>query len=340
MKASEKIILFLCIALSIHLSYSETDSSQNTLDVSIPKPKSFDYLVELFRIKAQWNGVNFSAFRSFTKNIHAYVSVKKKNELFIPDVEEGFLTWRKSGFTISGGKLAKRYGRCQLYSSTFIYNPLFENWILWEEYGVGLSLEKKIKKTAITGAFTLDTRSSAAFHLLYKVSHNRYHGSVLGGIRSSFDENLDDVIIVGTEHSLNYRIVKLHSVFKYEYHTCYRRTENITFKPYDAFAGFLESQFGIAPFLDLTLLTYFRKSLQKQPLNESLSHGYIAELLVKKRFGIGQGFEIMNVNGVLTTSPETFFIVRLLKGLVSIKVNLVTKYPHEAMLSGRGVGKL
>lgn len=340
MKTFKFLIPLSLLLLNLHLTFSDTNSSNKTVDTSIPKPKDFDYLVELFRIKTKWNGVNFSAFRTFTENVHGYVSVKKKNELFMPEVEEGFLTWNRNGFTVSGGKLAKRYGKCELYSSTAVYNPLFENWILWEKYGVGLSLEKRIKKKLINSAFTLDTRKSGAFHLLYKVAWKRFQTTFLSGTHVSLDPNLDDFLIFGTEQFVTYRVVRLHSVFKYEYRTHFGATDDPAVTPRTVLAGFLESRLSPVPFLDLTLLIHIRKTIKRGRADNTVSYGYVGELLFHKRFGIGQGFEFEKNNEQLSLTPETYVIVRLNRGRVSIKLNLVTKNPGESLLSGRGNGRI
>ncbi len=333
-------LLFILILTLFQLTYTGPPTPLKTIDTSIRKPKDFDYLVDLFKIKAKWNGANFSAFRSFSENFHAFVSVKKKDKLFVPDLDEGFLTWSKNGFTLSGGKLSKRYGTYKLYKSTSVYNPLFSKWILWKKHGMGLSFEKKVQNILFNGAFTLDTRSCSAIHTLFSVTHKRYTGTLLSGIQSCLNTTENDRIIIGSEHTVTFPKVKIHSLIKYEHLTRFRGKCPSTTDSKSIMIFFFESQFTMAPWVSMTALSYFRNNIDRLKNDHCFYHGYVGELLFYKRIGIGQGITCEKTIDKQTLLPKTFFILKLSRGRITLRLTLLPQDPEDKLLFAKGKGKI
>lgn len=139
------LIILIILVLYIQFPHAIVLSSSDTLKISMSGATSFNNKDPLgFKIEKQAN-VNFSARRPLSSSTYIYMSLKGKKTFFIPFVEEGYIRWRRNGFSVSGGMFKRRFGKCRLYRSTSVYNPLFESAVLWDVYGIGAAVEKKIK---------------------------------------------------------------------------------------------------------------------------------------------------------------------------------------------------
>lgn len=86
---------------------------------------------------------------------------------------------------------------------------------------------------------------------------------MLGGSRSSLNDNENDHIILGSEVFFYHRIFTLHSVFKFDYSTHFYNPESADIKRGRTLAGFNEMRFSVLPFLDINVLAYYKNYLKQ-----------------------------------------------------------------------------
>ena len=320
MRLLNQRIVFITLFLCVQLSHAVVLSSSDTLRIFMLGTTGGKDKEPLgFKI-TKHSDINYSAYRQLTAQSHIYIKTNGNKDFFIPFLEEGWMRWRKNGFTATGGLFKSRYGRTKFYKSISVYNPMFENYVLWDAYGIGIAVEKEKGRSFIKGAVTMDQEKSSAAHLLYRVKYKRFTGVFLSGIQLSPSEIQNDRFTIGSEMFLNYHLIKLHTVIAYDYIKHFGIPANTTAnKMANIICSFIEARIRASKFLDINLLTYY-KNYQRNDDYKSIYSGYIIESIIKRWFGIGYGFEAELRNNELTTVPEIFLLFRPIKEHVSLKL--------------------
>ena len=311
------LLLLLCVQVSHSIVLPSTD----TLKILITGTTKSRPAAPLgFKI-TDHGGVRFSARRTLKTDMDVYLVFNAKSTTFIPFTEEGRIRWQQNGMRVTGGMFRSRYGRTRFYRSVSVYNPMFENYVLWDAIGIGTALEKESGKSLIKGAVTMDQDKCSASHLLYRVKHKRFTGLVLSGIHLAPSEIRNDRFTAGSELFLYYRKIKLHAVMAYDYIKHFGIPVNkTTNKLAHLSCGFIEARVHAAKFLDINMLTYYKKYQRNDDYQFTYS-GYVVESIFINWFGIGQGIETEAKNDKTIIQPEIFFLLTPIKDHVSLKLS-------------------
>ena len=313
--------IILILLLSIQVSYAIVLPSSDTLKILITGTTKSKPAGPLGFTITDHGGVRFSARRSLKEDIDVYLVFNEKSAAFIPFTEEGWLRWQQNGFRVTGGMFRNRYGRTLYYKSASVYNPMFENYVLWDAFGIGASIEKEKGKSLIKGAVTVDQDKCSASHLLYRVTYKRFTGMVLSGIHLAPSEIRNDRFTAGTELFLCQRTINLHAVMAYDYIKHFGiPADKATNKLAHLICGFIEARVHAAKFLDINMLTYYKK-YQRNDDYQSWYSGYVVESIFINWFGIGQGMEAEAKNDETILQPEIFFLLTPVKDHVSLKLS-------------------
>ena len=313
--------VILILSMCLQVSHAVVLPSSDTLRILITGTTKSKQAGPLgFKI-TDHGGVRFSARRVLKPDVDVYLSFNGKNTTFIPFTEEGWVRWQRYGFRATGGMFGNRYGRTQFYKSTSVYNPLFENYVLWDAFGIGTAIEKEKGKSLIKGAVTMDQDKCSASHLLYRVKYKRFTAMVLSGIQLAPSEIRNDRFVTGSELFLYYSKIKLHAVMAYDYIKHFGIPANkTTNKLAHLVCGFFEARILAAKFLDINMLTYY-KNYQRNDGYQTAYSGYVVESIFVNWFGIGQGIEAEAGNNETVIQPEIFFLFTPIKDHLSLKLS-------------------
>ncbi len=242
-------------------------------------------------------------FHEFDDHWVATIGVRGYNALPLPFLETGALSWRDSTINLSGGYLTSRYGLSWYYKPWSTYNPLFENPIIWDEYGFGGSASLHSGLLVLEGGALANYRENGSVHEYAGIETTSFRAGLLCGYQTySLDDNANN-LTVGFESSAGSDVVKIHLAMRYLHDFGYSLNNQPSIVPGNRFDGFLEGR--LLPFRSLIvdLLGIYRRSTLYYSQTEEFT-GIDFRWFLGRIWGIGGGGERMDNEGIVTLSPD------------------------------------
>jgi hypothetical protein len=233
----------------------------------------------------------------------ATIGMRGYNALPVPFLETGALSWKPdTTLTLSGGYLTSRYGESRYYKTWSTYNPLFENPIIWDDYGYGGSVALHTGMLVLQGGGLMNSRENGSVNGYAGIRTPAISAGVLCGFQTYSLENQDNDLTIGFESSAESDAAKVHVAMRYVHSFGYSANDQPDLVPGNRFDGFLEGRFlPVKSFIVDALGIYRRSTLYYN--QESVFTGIDCRWFLGRIWGIGGGAERMDDNGIVTWSP-------------------------------------
>jgi hypothetical protein len=262
----------------------------------------------------------YASFRHlFSDHIYVRVALRGAESSSVPFIHEGYLGWTRNRFAVAGGFLADRYGTCRLYSPRTFVNPLFDTYLLWDTYGLGVRSSKQWGPFTLGGSATMNNRESVALHVTPALAGEHWRGRLLCGLRTYTLENQDNSLRAGMELSTAWPAFSAHAVAAYERYFGYGSATNVTMKPGHLWDGFFELLLTPLDALEMSGLirgTYLKKRYE----HWTVFGGMEVLWLPWQWLAVGAGFESIDDEGLMTTAPAVIVELRAAPERATLRV--------------------
>ncbi|MGA3050815.1 MAG: hypothetical protein ABSE00_02705 [Chitinispirillaceae bacterium] len=241
-------------------------------------------------------------FHEFDDHWAATVGVRGYSALPLPFLETGALSWRDSAVQLSGGYLTSRYGICEYYKPWSTYSPLFENPIIWDDYGFGGAVSSHSGLVVLQGCALMNSRENGSVNGYAGIETPSMRAGLLCGFQTYSLDNQDNDLTFGLESSAQNDAVKIHLAMCYVHNFGYSPNAQPDLVPGNRFDGFLEGRLSPFRSLIVDMLGIYRYSTLYFNQSEVFT-GLDCRWFLGRIWGIGGGGERMDDDGIITYSP-------------------------------------
>jgi hypothetical protein len=242
---------------------------------------------------------------SFSSRAEFRFSARYDSRLAALDVEEASAGLATPSFELSGGLQTHQYGLCTFYKPRSIYNPLFNNPVIWNSAGMSMTVGAPWNGYRLKNGITVFSKESGAIYGLMERKTAKYEVLGLTGayIRSisggMFDYTLGaDFLRRGTRFLT-------HLSGKYTY--CHGRI--LDGQRRNLFELLAETWIVAAPKLSIISLLHTEIEGVKAP-DETVFLATMAQSMVSSHYGFELGAESRVCTPDITLSPVGSFVVQ------------------------------
>ncbi len=235
-------------------------------------------------------------------NWYATVGIRGYNALPEPYLETGALSWRDSTLQLSGGYLTSRYGICEYYKPWSTYSPLFENPIIWDDYGFGESMAWHSGYAVLQECALMNSRENGSVNAFAGIETPSFRAGFLGGFQTYSLEDQDNNVTLGFESSAGSDAIMLHTALCFERNLGYSLYSQTAVVPGNRFNGFLEMELVPCRSFIADLLGIYRRTTLYYNQMQVFT-GVDCRWFLGRIWGVGGGAESLDDLGIVTWTP-------------------------------------
>ena len=277
---------------------------------------------------------------SISDCLHTEVGIRGSSNSSRPFIEKAALIRTGTHSDFETGFLNARYGFKSLYRPHTIHNFLFDNPLLWNTYGFGVSYRQKVSSSVqVLAQTTINSKESTQIHALVQGEWAHQSAAFISGIQTYSPENQDNIMSIGSEWSGTWSKLQVHCIGSYNNYSGFGHNRNASMVPGYKGIGFVECTYMPVPTLTFSGMGYYEQ-MHKSYNHEFTFCGTDVCWTAVTDIGIGCGMEWQQDDATVTLMPRSFIRWTPVKDAADIQLGVQPTSINNAIPNWRITGEL